>query len=277
MSSTQTAVEGVAVDIGGMPILLRSTDASFRCLLQDRYSGFVNASSEPQFEFEVELVERLDGLQAEEEVQVRKEGQSWILTRGDFRAKWDVVAGRGKIRQANNPYAVDSVLRIMHTLILSRQGGFLLHAASAIRSGNAFMFAGISGAGKTTISRLAPADVTLLTDEISYVRRDGDHYLACGTPFAGELARVGANQSAPLRALYFLEKGRENRISAVSRGDALRLLLRNILFFAEDKELVNLVFQSACEFVERVQVCRLAFVPDQRVWQMIGQAHLVEA
>jgi len=47
------------------------------------------------------------------------------------------------------------------------------------------------------------------------------------------------------------------------------LLLRNILFFAEDAELVNLVFRSACEFVERIPVRRLTFVPDERVWNMI--------
>jgi hypothetical protein len=33
---------------------------------------------------------------------------------------------------------------------------------------------------------------------------------------------------------------------------------------------VELVFRSACEFVEQVPVRRLVFVPDQRVWEMIG-------
>jgi len=161
------------------------------------------------------------------------------------------------------------VLRIVHTLILARQGGFLVHAASAIRGGRAFLFAGVSGAGKTTISRLAPSDATLLTDEISYVRRQGDEYWACGTPFAGELARVGENLSAPLSTLFLLEKGPENRIEAVAPSEAVRLLMRNILFFAEDPELVSLVFRSACEFAEQVPARRLIFVPDQRVWEMI--------
>ena len=46
--------------------------------------------------------------------------------------------------------------------------------------------------------------------------------------------------------------------------------MRNILFFAEDAALVDNVFQSACEFVERVPVQRLTFAPDSRVWGMIG-------
>jgi hypothetical protein len=48
---------------------------------------------------------------------------------------------------------------------------------------------GSPGQGKTTISRLAPPDATLLTDEISYLRREGDGYIAYGTPLAGELAQ----------------------------------------------------------------------------------------
>jgi hypothetical protein len=189
--------------------------------------------------------------------------------RGDFRAQWDPRAGRGRIRQSANPYSIDSVLRIVHTLILAQEGGFLLHAASAVRNGHAFLFSGVSGAGKTTISRLAPSDVTLLTDEVSYVRRENDGYRACGTPFAGELARLGENCSAPIHTLFLLEKGAENKIERADTVEAVRGLLQNILFFAEEVELVKMVFRSACEFVDGVPVQRLTFVPNQRVWDMI--------
>ena len=197
-----------------------------------------------------DLFEAAETTRADKAVEVRLQDGEWLLQRGDFRARWNARTGRGHIRQSRNPYAIDSVLRIVHTLILARQGGFLVHAASAIRGGRAFLFAGVSGAGKTTISCLAPPDVTLLTDEISYVRREGGEYRACGTPFAGELARLGENQSAPLSALFLLGQGPETRIEPVADSDAIRSLLRNILFFAEDAELVRLVFQSACEFVE---------------------------
>ena len=263
------ASEPVAIEIGGMAIALHTEDSAFRQLLEKRYAGFIKPSVNPQFEFDIQLFESQETTGADEDVQVKLENGRWLLRRGDFRAGWDSREGRGHIRQSRNPYAIDSVLRIVHTLILARQGGFLVHAASVIRNGRAFLFAGVSGAGKTTISRLAPPDATLLTDEISYVRRDGSQYVGCGTPFAGELARVGENQSAPLSALFLLEKGPQNRIETVASSEAIRLLLRNILFFADDMELVNLVFRSACEFVEKVPVRRLIFVPDPRVWEMI--------
>lgn len=252
-----------------MPILLHTEDDSFRQLLARRYAGFVDSAAPPRFEFDVELTTP-SRKAPDEDVRVDRQDGTWRLRRGDFHAQWNPAAGRGRIRQSANPYAIDSVLRIVHTLILAQEGGFLLHSAGAIRNGRAFLFSGVSGAGKTTISRLAPPDATLLTDEVSYVRRvDGDYY-ACGTPFAGELARAGENCSAPIASLFFLKQGPDNKIEALSKSEAIRRLMRNILFFAEDAELVRKVFQSACEFVERVAVQRLTFAPDARVWSMIA-------
>jgi len=273
MTTTATvyghAGESVPIEIGGMTIALRSHDRSFREQIAHRYSGFVGNTRLAQFEFDVDLYEPSEPAPADDDLKVRTEEGDWLLQRGDFRARWNPDARRGYIRQANNPYACDSLLRIVHTLILARQGGFLVHAASAIRGGKAFIFSGVSGAGKTTISRLAPPDVTLLTDEISYVRREGDQYLAFGTPFAGELEKVGENQSAPIAGFFLLGKGLQNRIEPVNPVEGIQRLLRNILFFAEDPALVKLIFQSACQFASSVPIERLVFFPDQRVWEFI--------
>jgi energy-coupling factor transporter ATP-binding protein EcfA2 len=204
-----------------------------------------------------------------DDVQVTWEAGDWRMQRGDFFAEWNPATAKGRILQTLNPYSLDCVLRIIHTLLLARENGFLAHASSAVRNGRAFLFAGVSGSGKTTMASLAPADVALLTDEISYVTRQGNEYFAFGTPFAGELARPGENISAPIAGLYLLAKGRENTIESIGTAEAVRGLMEDILFFAKDRDLVNLVFQAACEFVSRVPVKRLTFVPDARVWELI--------
>ena len=263
------ARESVPIEIGGMTIALRSHDPSFRDQITHRYAGFVGCMRLAQFEFDIDLYELSEPPPGDVGLKVRTEEGDWLFERGDFRARWNPGARRGYIHQANNPYACDSLLRIVHTLILAKQGGFLVHAASAIRGGKAFIFSGVSGAGKTTISRLAPPDATLLSDEVSYVRRDGDRYLAFGTPFAGELGKVGENQSAPIAGFFLLGKGPQNRIEALNPAERIQRLLRNILFFAEDPALVKLVFQSACQFASSVPIRRLVFSPDQRVWELI--------
>jgi len=259
----------LVIEIGGMAVRVKTTDPGFLDMLQNRYDGFVSSAALAEIEFDVDLTQpRFADPEAEVSV-IHRLGR-WSFRRGDFLAEWDPVSRSGRIRQSANPYSIDAVLRIAHTLMLAKQGGFLMHSASAIRNGKAFLFAGVSGAGKTTISRLAPPDATLLTDEISYVRRQDDGYVAFGTPFTGELAKLGENVSAPIAALYLLAQGPENRMDSIPPSEAARSLLANVLFFAEDEELVQSTFHSALEFVGRVPVSRLTFVPDSRVWELIG-------
>ena len=263
-----TQNSSVVVEIGGQPIRLHCDDPVFIRQIEDRYAGYLNSTGTAHFDFEIELAP--PGTRArDEKVRVTCEAGRWLMQRGDFCAEWNPAAARGRIRQTLNPYSLDSVLRIVHTLLLAREGGFLVHASSAIRNGRAFLFSGVSGAGKTTIARLAPPDAALLTDEISYVTRNDGRYFAVGTPFFGELARVGENLQAPVEALYLLAKGPENKIEPVEYSDAARSLLGNILFFARDAEFVNLVFEAALDFVARVPVRRLTFVPDTSVWELI--------
>ena len=184
-----------------------------------------------EIEFDVDLSPRR-GPDPDADVRVTQQQGRWTFERGDFRAEWEPASRTGWIRQTANPYSIDAVLRIVHTLVLARQGGFLLHSASAIRNGKAFLFAGVSEAGKTTISRLAPPDATLLTDEISYVRKGDPNpdpgYIAFGTPFTGELAKLGENVSAPVAALYLLAKGK--RIASILSRPPRRLDLCLLIF-----------------------------------------------
>jgi ABC-type molybdenum transport system ATPase subunit/photorepair protein PhrA len=318
-SPTLISVHDLTINIGGIPILVRTDSPEFAQMIEDRYGEFVVAEApRAVIKLEIELVkESAFGIQGpgfvqdDEDLSVRLESGRWVMERSDYRAEWDPQSHRGWVRQSANPYAIDGVLRILHSLILAREGGFLVHAASAVRNGRAFVFAGVSGAGKTTLARLAPPDVTLLTDEISYVRDTGDEtrdtrsatqeagevtgvtgkesgarsqesvirtpnpesrvpaFEAFGTPFAGELARIGQNVRAPIRTLFLLEQGAENRIEPLSEGQAARELLRHVLFFARDEELVGMVFQTVCDFVRRVPVRRLVFTPEARVWELI--------
>jgi hypothetical protein len=258
----------LTIEIGGLPIRLRVDDADFVRLLERRYANYVTSSREARFEFEIDVCSPGSSF-GDEDASVRWDSGRWYLDRGDFRAEWNPSSGKGRVQQTANPYSIDSVLRIVHTLLLAGDGGFLMHACSAVRNGRAFLFAGVSGAGKTTMARLAPPDVAVLTDEISYVTREEGDYFAFGTPFAGELGRPGLNMRAPLAGVYLLAKGPENKIEEVNTEEAIRAVLRNILFFAKDPEIVKPVFQSACEFAGTVPIRRLTFTPDARVWELI--------
>jgi hypothetical protein len=259
----------VTVEIGGVAVQLWTRDSGFRRVIEERYEGFLNPEALPECRFEIQLISNRHGADTDEDVSVFKSGSKWCLKRGNFQAEWDLHRRTGWIRQCANPYSIDSVLRITHSLLLAMQGGFQLHASSTIRNGRAFLFAGVSGVGKTTMAKLAPSDAIVLTDEISYIRRIDNGYRAYGTPFAGELQRPGANQSAPVQQACLLGQGERNKLRAVSQSEAIRCLMRHVLFFARDNELVEQVLDSVVHFAPRVEVVEMEFTPDRRAWELI--------
>jgi len=260
----------VVVDVGDVPVALSTGDPALATVLQRRFHRFLTSSTTPAFHFDISVIrdDEEDG-DRDEDLEVRAEGGVWRLRRGDFRAEWDPETRRGWIHQRLSPYAADSVLRIVHTLLLSRARGFLLHASSVVRNGKAYLFTGPSGMGKTTIARLAPADAVVLTDEISYVRRVGDRYMAYGTPFAGELSDSGEPLSAPVAAVFGLAWASDPSHERLAESAAVQMLMRNILFFAADPALTGHLLETACDFAGAVPAFRLAFAPDARVWSTI--------
>jgi hypothetical protein len=259
----------MTVEIGGTALEFRAPDPAFQDLVASRYAGFLTNGSSDPLRFTVELSAPPPDPDSGDLI-VRRQNGLWSFERSDFTAVFDPAARAGKVRQSPNPWSLDAFIRVVHSLELARAGGFLLHAASAIRNKRAFVFTGVSGAGKTTISRLAPADVTLLTDEVSCIRSGPGGFTAWGTPFTGELGIPGDNISASVAALYFIEHGLQNRLSPLPHSEALRRLMRNILFFAEDAELSHRIFGAAAAFLAATPCYRLEFRPDSSVWDFIA-------
>ena len=149
------SASSIVVDVGDVPVALTTSDAALLAMLEQRFHRFLNHPAPPVFEFDITVVPG-ESLDADADLEVSAEHGQWHLRRGDFQAEWNPDTRRGSIRQTLSPYAADCVLRIVHTLLLSREQGFLLHASSVVRDGRAFLFTGPSGAGKTTIVRHAP-------------------------------------------------------------------------------------------------------------------------
>jgi hypothetical protein len=259
----------VCLEIGAVPIVLSADDPSFIATLENRYANFLRRRvCASAVRIGIELTESRCAVD-DADLEIHFENGRWVMRRGDFHAEWDIASGRGIVRQSAYPYAIDSVIRIVLSLMLARRRGFLLHSASAVRGGRAFLFCGVSGAGKTTIARMAPSDSVLLSDEISCLRRIGGRYYAFGTPFAGDLGIAGEEIAAPVASLYFLRKGPCNRIQPIEPSGAAAELMRNILFFANDSAIVEQVFETACDFCARLDAAELTFKADQTVWELI--------
>lgn len=118
-----------------------------------------------------------------------------------------------------------------YSFALSARGlGLIAHScAFVLPCGNGVLCPGMSGAGKTTLSRLlsdhAP-DVDLLTDDRAIVTLD-DGLTIWGSPWPGA-ARIAGGGPAPLRMVMFLRHGKAASLRPVKSADAFRRILNTL-------------------------------------------------
>ena len=110
---------------------------------------------------------------------------------------------------------------------------YLMHCAVIEYKGEGYAFAAKSGTGKTTHIKLwrkrFGEEVKVVNGDKPILRfaEDGRLY-AYGTPWCGKEG-YNRNTSAPLKAICFIERAKENSIKKISASDALMRLFHQIL------------------------------------------------
>jgi hypothetical protein len=267
-------VDELNLEIAGLRAAIFARDPAVAEIVRERYKGFLPAATSAGTRGWRIDIDTAPTRSLSDDVVVRRDGgpARFHVTRGDLGGTVDLEERRGTVSlPAPNEFALDSFLRIVYSLALVDVHGLVVHAASLIRHGRAFLFCGRSGSGKTTIARLSQ-HATLLSDELSIVRITERRASCYGTPFWGELARAGEDQAASLHAIYFLHQGTQHTVEALRPRQALERLLPNVLFFAREADLTARVFAIAGALVEAVPSFDLTFRLDADFWEVIDRA-----
>jgi len=101
--------------------------------------------------------------------------------------------------------------QILLARILADREGCYLHSCGVIFEGKGLLFAGHSEAGKSTTATMLKDKAEILCDDRIIIRKNEHGFKIYGTWSHGDVPDVSAN-SAPLRAILFLEKSDENKI-----------------------------------------------------------------
>jgi hypothetical protein len=178
------------------------------------------------------------------------------------------VPEESRFTGVRNEFALDSLLRILLSWKLLSYEGFLLHAATIVRDGKAYVFTGRSGAGKSTTAAMSPQG-SVLTDEISLLRREDGAWRAYGTPFWGEFKAAGSNTSAPVAGIFRLLQAAGHELTPLSKRETLRMLLPNVLFFSADTAANQQLLEILSRAVTEIPSYNLAFRKDPAFWEVL--------
>jgi hypothetical protein len=168
--------------------------------------------------------------------------------------------------RAVNPlqYPLDEVMMLQ---ILARGKGTEIHSCGLVdASGNGYVFAGQSGAGKTTMARIwsREANVTILSDDRIILRKLEGQYWMYGTPWHGE-AEFAEPRRAPLRQLFLINHGSENSLRPIAGADAAAQLFARTFPTFHDRSGLEFTLAFYHDLAASIPCGELSVVPDSRV------------
>jgi hypothetical protein len=160
---------------------------------------------------------------------IREDGESLWVWRPGMIIFLNLVHSEGEV-WLSDPVHWEFIQGIVYFHGLLQQRGVLLHAAGVVRDGEAFLFPGVSGTGKSTIARLSRG-LAVLSDENVPVRlpENGGPPEVYGSPFRSLGGIPGEKISAPLKGFYFPEHAQENRLVALTPRESLKRLLAIVI------------------------------------------------
>lgn len=198
-----------------------------------------------------------------------------LLGRLDWRpglagALWTSVSGGDRF-----PGIFENFCRILVAYRLHELGGAVIHGAGLVADGDGLLFAGRSGAGKTTVSRMGlERGLAVLSDDLNALLPTGEGTVRlAGLPFTGDLGGAGGTGGAgavfPLRGLYRLEKNPEDSLRPLSRAEAVATLLACSPFLNADPHRRGELLSTLLALAERMPAFALRFSLRGGMWDIL--------
>ncbi len=157
--------------------------------------------------------------------------------------------------------------RLIHT------GGLLLHGAALRKNDTGVLFLGLSGAGKSTITRLCEPDICFSDDGV-VIKNQANGIYAYRSPF-GLLKANGSYDGSlkgELQKIFLLEKSTCTRVLPITKSELMSVILKNLIHFFKylPPEAAQLGFYTVKAILERLPVYRLQFAINTKIWDNIN-------
>jgi hypothetical protein len=161
-------------------------------------------------------------------------------------------------------YPLDELLLIN---LLAQGRGLEMHACGLIdRSGSGYLFAGQSGAGKTTVARLwrDQPGVTILSDDRIVLRAIGDRLWMYGTPWHGD-EPLASPARVPLSRVFLLQQASRPALVPINKVEAAARLFASSFPPFHSRDGVRFSLALLDRLVHAIPCLELRFTPDSAV------------
>ncbi|TLS49389.1 hypothetical protein FE782_25050 [Paenibacillus antri] len=243
----------------------------------DRFSAFFRRSYAPlppnerTFDLSIRVSAGYGVSFAGYDVEAWTEDGATYYRRADYRIEL-AEDGRSASVQVHNELALKHALMNLYSAyIIKHRWGLMIHSSCVLgQGGAAHLFAGRSGAGKSTAAALS-LPRTVLSDEAALVKIGTDRIAVFHSPFRSELETDGAPEGAfPLRSVQLLRQAGHNRKVELTKADALIRLMDQVFCWERGAENTAKVLSMLRLLVLQVPAYELYFQKNDSFWELIS-------
>lgn len=201
-------------------------------------------------------------------VAIIKESNFISFRRADYLIEVDSEYHNAKISVHNELALKHALMNLYSSFIVNHNWGLLIHSSCVIENGKAHIFAGKSGAGKSTAAKLSyPRD--LLSDEATLVKITHDNITVYNSPFRSELETIGTENSSLLASIHVLLQALQNKKVRIRKSDALLTLMDKVFYWIHTPEETRKILQLLEILINTVPVYELHFQKNNKFWELI--------
>lgn len=166
-------------------------------------------------------------------------------------------------------------LHFLHLLAIERflihHQGFLLHSSLVQLDGQAVLFSGPSGVGKSTQADLwhKNLNASVLNGDRCVIRKISNTFYGCGSPWAGT-SQIYHRDMAPIKGIILLQQSPQNAIKKIGAAAFSKLFSQSVVN-AWDSAFVNTLSTLIAEIIQTVPIYELSCRPDADAVQLAYQ------
>ncbi|TLS35560.1 hypothetical protein [Pseudalkalibacillus caeni] len=202
-------------------------------------------------------------------VKIYSDNWKTMYQRADYLIEVEQDYKTAKISAHDELALKHALMNLYSSFILHYNWGLLIHSSCVIENGKAHIFAGNSGAGKSTAAKLSkPRD--LLADEATIVKVDEDKISVYDSPFRSELESTKEEVPCQLGYIHLLNQSLTNERISLTKAQAIMELTDKVFYWCHTPEEAKRIFQLLTKLVETIPVDNLHFQKNNTFWELIS-------
>lgn len=132
-------------------------------------------------------------------------------------------------------YDLKAYICIFLAYFLIEDDTMLFHASAVFKDKKAYLFAGPSGTGKSTIRQISENNsLVALSDDVTIVKRVGGEYKVYGCPFEKDVCTQASGKIITLHKIFFPLQSTQTYITHIIPHESLSLLINNNFLIYKD-------------------------------------------